>query len=51
MGTKDGGVSTLGSLDCVFIGKIPRRVKKGKQRQCNDSILMLKIFLIPVVVQ
>lgn len=51
MGTKDGGVGTLGSVDCVLIGKIPRRVKKGKQRQCNDRILMLKIFLITVVVQ
>lgn len=29
----------------------PRRVKKGKQRQCNDSILMLKVVLISVVVQ
>lgn len=39
------GVSILQSLDSVFIGKTPRRVKKGKQ--CNDCICVLKDFSYP----
>lgn len=49
LGAKDGEVGSW-EVWVVSTGRIPRRVQKGKPRQCKDSLLLVMTFLIAAVV-